>query len=81
MEIQMHSDNAIQTFSEDLLGRQPIVKMVANAIIAKTRNNHECYTIGIYGKWGEGKTSVLNMLKNYLLTHKSDRILISTFNP
>lgn len=81
MEIQMHSDNAIQTFSEDLLGRQPIVKMIADAIIAKTRNNHECYTIGIYGKWGEGKTSVLNMLKTHLLAHEGDNILISTFNP
>ena len=29
----------------------------------------------------EGKTSVLNMLKNYLLAHEGDNILISTFNP
>ncbi|MCM1300992.1 MAG: KAP family NTPase [Bacteroides cellulosilyticus] len=66
---------------EDLLGRIPLVEMIANAILTKARNNHECYTIGIYGKWGEGKTSVLNMLKNYLLSHKNDNILISNFNP
>ena len=79
--MQLHNESPILTIEEDLLGRIPLVEMIANAILAKTQNNHDCYTIGIYGKWGEGKTSVLNMLKNYLLAHEGDNILISTFNP
>ncbi len=81
MNIQVDNESPILTIEEDLLGRIPLVEMIANAILAKAQNNHGCYTIGIYGKWGEGKTSVLNMLKNYLLTHEGDNILISTFNP
>lgn len=79
--MQLHNESPILTIEEDLLGRIPLVEMIANAILAKAQNNHDCYTIGIYGKWGEGKTSVLNMLKNYLLAHEGDNILISTFNP
>ena len=50
--MQLHNESPILTIEEDLLGRIPLVEMIANAILAKTQNNHDCYTIGIYGKWG-----------------------------
>lgn len=81
MNIKLHNESPILAIEDDLLGRAPLVEMIAKAIIAKAEREHECYTIGIYGKWGEGKTSVLNMLKTYLLAHEDDNILISTFNP
>lgn len=81
MTIQLHSESPISTIEDDSLGRSSLIEMIANAILAKAKKDHECYTIGIYGKWGEGKTSVLNMLKNYLLAHEDDNIYISTFNP
>jgi len=74
-------DTPITKPDEDLFGRQNIVNLISTAILNKSRADHECYTIGVYGKWGEGKTSVLNMIEFQLLNNMDDDILIVKFNP
>lgn len=37
-----------------------------------------CLTIGLMGEWGSGKTSILNMVENYL---ENSKIKIIKFNP
>jgi predicted KAP-like P-loop ATPase len=37
--------------------------------------------IGIYGKWGSGKTSVLNFLKASLADKHGDKVVLHPFNP
>jgi hypothetical protein len=79
--ITFTEDRPIERIEDDLFGRGPIVDMISNAIIQKAKNEHGCYVIGIYGKWGEGKSSVLNMVESKLLDNNDDNILISKFNP
>lgn len=79
--IAIAEDRPIEHMSDDLFGRKPIVDMISRAIINKAAKEHSCYVIGVYGKWGEGKSSVFKLVKEQLLANKEDQILISEFNP
>ena len=72
-------DSAIKSINDDELGRKNLVKSIVDSIKIKSSEPHACYTIGIYGKWGEGKTSVLNMVKGDI--KKNDNFNIIEFNP
>ena len=54
-----NSDKPIENFEDDILGRKNFSKNLGKAILSLTSNDH--ITIGLYGKWGSGKTSVLNL--------------------
>ena len=56
-----HSDKAIQEFDEDLLGRATFARQLAHSVLSI--DLADSFAIGIYGKWGTGKTSVLNMMQ------------------
>lgn len=78
----MHIDKPIEYISEDRFGREPIVGLIVDSINALVSTNHSCMVYGIYGKWGEGKTSILNFVKECLLDQgKDDGINIVEFNP
>ena len=64
--LKVYDDSPIQMGSEDQYGRMKLVDKLAHVINEKTKSHHRCYTIGVYGSWGEGKTSVLNLLKEQL---------------
>lgn len=57
-----NNDIPIKNPSEDLLDRHDFSKQLANAI--SEYDNKECLTIGLYGSWGSGKTSILNLFEN-----------------
>lgn len=71
------SDKPITLKKEDKFNRNKFASRIADTIIK--RNNDDGLVIGLYGIWGEGKTSVLNMIENDLLGN--DDILIVKFNP
>ncbi len=74
------SDNPIVSIDDDILGRSPFAKNIANAII--NWNSEESIVIGITGKWGDGKTSVVNMVKGYIAdSDKYESIKIIDFSP
>lgn len=78
----MHSDSPINAIREDRFGRASLVDQVAKAIKKKCESEHDSLCIGIYGKWGEGKTSFVNMLKSLLLADRTtDNVYIANFNP
>ena len=54
-----NSDKPIENFEDDILGRKNFSKNLGKVILSLTSNDH--ITIGLYGKWGSGKTSVLNL--------------------
>ncbi|MDD4515968.1 P-loop NTPase fold protein [Massilibacteroides sp.] len=75
----MIEDNPIKTISEDLFGRGRIVDSIVEMIKLRSKGKTNCYTIGLYGKWGEGKTSLLNIV--YEKISEDEVIKIVRFNP
>lgn len=53
------ADRPIQTKAQDLLGRSTFAKYLARCILDHT--NLESLVIGLYGSWGVGKTSLINL--------------------
>ncbi|MFA4853713.1 MAG: KAP family NTPase [Bacteroidales bacterium] len=77
LSIEFMSDIPIEDFKDDLFNRHPFAIQIAEEIINRT--NTSSIVIGIYGEWGEGKTSALNLIRKEL--EKSDRIIVVKFNP
>lgn len=72
-----NSDLPIKNKNEDKFNRYTFSTGISDAIInSKTT---ESLVIGLYGIWGEGKTSILNMIQNDL--EKNDDIFVVKFNP
>ena len=71
-------DVPIQTASDDVLGRHSFAEQLARAMI--NYNSSEAFTIGLYGPWGSGKTSVINLLEEELTKQSSDCVVVR-FNP
>ncbi|QKV65012.1 AAA family ATPase [Pseudomonas sp. 43A] len=59
---QAGHDAAISTYSEDYLGRWPIAHSMYKTI--KAAHGGYSTRIGLYGEWGAGKTSLLNLLRD-----------------
>lgn len=76
---EFYEDKAIQTKEEDLYGRNRLVENIAKVIEAKTKDEHSSFTIGVYGSWGEGKTSILNLLKEKF--NGIENVYQCSFNP
>jgi predicted KAP-like P-loop ATPase len=77
MDNNFSSDKPISQKHEDMFQRYEFAKRIANTII--NRNNEECIVIGIYGSWGEGKTSVINFIGEEI--NQIDNIISIKFNP
>ncbi|MCY1704300.1 KAP family P-loop NTPase fold protein [Deinococcus sp. SL84] len=63
--------------TEDHFNRKPFARRLANTIVR--RQSTESFVIGLYGAWGEGKTTVLDYMDE-VLTEFPDTILVR-FNP
>ncbi len=79
-------DQAIDKYEDDLLGRQNFVKNLAKSI--EQYSGKDSFVIGLYGEWGTGKTSIINMLVDYLQDPKNQTSqehykspIIVKFNP
>ncbi|PLW92944.1 MAG: hypothetical protein C0592_08060 [Marinilabiliales bacterium] len=72
------ADKAVQNEKEDKFQRYGFAKRIAETI--QKRQNKDCIVLGLYGKWGEGKTTVLNFIKNELKSLDTEIIQVN-FNP
>jgi hypothetical protein len=70
-------DTPIRRSEEDRFGRWPFAERIAHVL--STRGEKSSLAIGIYGPWGDGKTSVLNMIAGVL--ERSPDVLCTRFNP
>lgn len=77
MSEEFSADRPISTKTEDKFQRYEFAKRVANTI--SNRKNEECIVIGLYGAWGEGKTSLLNFIESELIN--DENIICIKFNP
>lgn len=74
---QYSSDAPIQNSNYDKFNRFPFAQRVAKVI--SKRKDPSSLIIGIYGAWGEGKTSVLNFMEKEL--EKEKHVVCLKFNP
>ncbi len=79
----MLSDNAINNRRDDLLKRAPFVERLTDEILNHKIEGDKSFTVGIYGSWGSGKTSILNMVANDIIekTERNNQPIIIRFNP
>lgn len=78
----IEQDIPLIDIEDDSIGRSSMVELIVDSINEVVSSDHQCVVYGIYGKWGEGKTSLMNFIKNKLLSQgKTDNINIVEFNP
>jgi predicted KAP-like P-loop ATPase len=74
------SDKPIEKEIEDRLGRVPFSKNLSKSII--DWKGTDSLVVALYGKWGSGKSSVINLTKSELIKSKdSDGPTLIEFNP
>lgn len=78
------SDQPIQSSKEDILGRDLFAKSLANGILRYDQK--DSLSIGLFGPWGSGKTSIVNMALEEIQKHdqkkqKRRAPIIVKFNP
>ncbi|MGL5596000.1 MAG: KAP family P-loop NTPase fold protein, partial [Cetobacterium sp.] len=71
----IQKENAIKKAEEDLLGRGKFIERISEAIVSYSSD--ENLIIGLEGKWGSGKTSILNLIEENL----KDEVEIFRFSP
>ncbi|MCM0624515.1 KAP family NTPase [Lysinibacillus sp. OL1_EC] len=76
-EFTYSSDSPIVDASQDIFNRFPFAQRVAKVI--SNRQDASSIVIGIYGAWGEGKTSVFNFIENEL--DQEEHVVCIRFNP
>ena len=78
----LNSDMPINGIAEDKLNRGKFASDLAKAILS--RDTPEGLVVGMYGKWGSGKTSVVNMAVEQLVLlseSMNQKIVLMRFNP
>jgi predicted KAP-like P-loop ATPase len=68
----LSNEVAITSKDEDLLNYYPFAIKIKE-IIQGYSKNPEPLTIGIYGKWGAGKTSLLNLIEKHIELFQKDK--------
>lgn len=82
-----YQDRPIEADVEDALDRGPFVESLERALLREERDTNgkitsvaaTGYVVGLVGRWGLGKPSVLNLLHKKL--SKSPRVAVVMFNP
>src|SRR5579884_3395575 len=74
----LFTDNPVALAKEDKFGFAPFADELKNMIL-ETEPLPFC--VGIFGAWGSGKTSFMNMLRGLINERAGDKIKTIWFNP
>lgn len=76
-----YSDKPILTCEEDTLKRKYFAELMAKALV--NLQNSDTFTVGLYGRWGNGKTSLVNMMLKEIekIQTEQDKLIIVHFEP
>lgn len=72
-------DTPICSKEEDVIGKTDFTVQLAQMLL--NYDQKESLTIGLYGKWGTGKTSILNMVEDELKLKSDKSTAIVQFKP
>lgn len=74
------SDQPIKSSNQDILGRYRFAKFLFEAILSYTDKNS--LVLALYGDWGSGKTSIINLFLECLeLSEVKNKPIVIHFNP
>ncbi len=78
------SDRPIESQKEDILGRHQFAQSLGEAILGY--KEEDSIVIGLFGAWGSGKTSIINMALEHIENVSEDKIdhdrpIVIRFNP
>ncbi|HLP61169.1 MAG TPA: P-loop NTPase fold protein [Candidatus Deferrimicrobium sp.] len=78
------ADQPIKSYKEDILSRHSFSQSLGNAILSYKEK--ESIAIGLHGTWGSGKTSIINMVLEYIdnesaKQNDNKKPIIMRFNP
>jgi len=76
-QIKLFSDEPINDEMDDLIGRRNFANALKDHIYNLSFG--ESFVMALYGRWGEGKTSILNLLKKEI--KKETHLLVYEFDP
>lgn len=75
--LSMQADRPIQRMADDKFDRAPFAVQIAKVIA--TRTDPSSLVVGLYGPWGDGKTSVLSMIREALESYPD--VIPMDYNP
>ena len=78
-KFEKSADEPIASSKSDKFGRFDFAKGLAEALVKVP--NSESFTVGLYGAWGSGKTSVIKMAEEYIIENHKEDVVIIPFNP
>lgn len=79
---KVYIDSPLLEKGGDLFHRGALVDLLVDSIKSLAKTSHPCTVYGIYGRWGEGKTSLMNFVEQDLRkTAEENSIKIVKFNP
>ncbi len=73
-----YSDKPILTSEEDSLKRWHFAELMAKALA--NLQNSDTFTIGLYGRWGNGKTSLVNMMLKEIEKNQMEQEKVISFS-
>lgn len=76
-DVTYSSDQPIARRADDRFNRAPFASRIATTIAS--RMDPASLVVGLYGPWGDGKTSVLEMMREELVSNA--HVVVVTFNP
>jgi predicted KAP-like P-loop ATPase len=75
-----NTDQSVSHTKDDILDRKNFIEKLSKAILKFEHS--DSFVIGLYGGWGTGKTSIINMLLSELEPNKdAGKLIIVKFNP
>ena len=75
-----YTDKPIDSFDDDLLERGSFARILSNTLI--NLKYSDTFTVGLFGKWGTGKTSIVNMALQEIENSDSDKdVVVVRFEP
>lgn len=76
-----YSDKPIISGEDDSLKRKFFAELMAKALV--NLQNNDTFTIGLYGRWGNGKTSLVNMMLEEIKKYQAEQeeLIIVHFEP